>query len=660
MKKIIISAAFLAMVAAFAGTFRRFLKNDATNGGPNLSFSTPFAEYLFADAGTIPALTESGLIALCAVTPSGTAWECRARDGGGAMAVTQGVGTTFASSFTNNLKTMTDLTDVKGPDATGSAVDAIFTGDFTVALAGYPTDRGSGFEAYGQFSGLNGGNPYGTKLRTDTVTLNVNVYQGSHTPTPAVTSNLNGWGVASIRRSTSTVTARVSGTDGTPVVQADTLLQPTGTYYFGSEDSSKDLRGPLAFTAFYNRALSSADLLGLENRFWGIPPGASVTSGNYANDNLDTSGQVDVYYSGAMVNGRGLRTVRDATATNLQSLPLDAGAWVDVGTPTMTANSSNGPFYEWKHLPTCWLMVDDSASVSEGKALTPVSTGNVTANLTFPYTTSAYVLAGTSGTTKDSVTIEMGIDGGSAMLLDGGTNPVCVFTGLTSTPTRVECTVKVSDGGVLYPKITVGAANTDTGSIQVCQGQTNYGPYAGVPALDTSVKGSSAQSLDVSNWPDTSKGGKYEVVFRPVHDANSQWGTTGDTIYLIDVYDVNVNHGVVMLFGYNNPGNALMRTENSDTGSTEFTQAGVVLVPGQLYAVSSEWRARGGGVCSVTWRFNSCTGSVSDCHATTQLATTLVGICPSTPANAKLGNRKDNTFPTDAYIAATRVYGAPQ
>ncbi len=589
----------------------------------------------------------------CRVASNHTSWECVKNDGTSLGTVTQGTSTQYGLAYpaSAGLYSMVDLTNSERPSmATSPTLDAIWASDWTVQLYGYPTDRGSGFEAYGDWSGLNGGTRYGLKLRTDGTTLNGTFYE-STARTASQASNLNGWAFVSARRYAGPHRiVRVSGADGTDVTTSGTQGSPTsGSYYFGAEDdNTKQLFGPLTFVNFYSDDKTAAQLRAMAETFYGLATGAwnTASQGSTGVDQLAVNGTIAVLADspGVVHQTLGLRTTEGTINTNSWAADaLAAGSWTDIGTSTVDSNVSQGPLYTWKYAAEADRINDANAVAFSGRE----STGSA-GNTAGPYTVSCYLAAGDSGLVTTKARLRVDTDG------SGSTN--CDFSDLAATFTRRTCTANVTGSpSFVRGRVLVGNATTDTGSILVSQCQLNKGWFASMPQVTNTAKGNSTFILDASGWPSTALGGKYEVIFTPLWNANTEWSGQVDTIYLVDFYDASSVHTAVMLFGYNSAGNAMQRTQN-DSGQTQFdTNIGSLSV-GQLYAVSLEWRPNGNGTCRVTSRFNTCSGSASACRATDQLAYEAAGQCPKQPVYTRLGDRHDGSSPTDAWISAVRVY----
>lgn len=610
--------------------------------------------YSAGSPGVLPSTTvSSGLVAFCSPNAGGTTWQCLAPDGGSFGTVTQGSGADYQLTPFAGAYAASDITTAKASSVQSTTLDSLFKSDHTVVMAWNATQ--ASHASYQHIFGFNDGTNY-LYTRNDSGNF-ICEWSGSggfKTPTVSSVSPQYGWTVSACKRSGNNHYARVAGSTSAAATGSTITSDVTATtpYYFGDRwpGAGLPLRGALAWVAFYSTALSDANLLSIEKAFWGIPSGWSggLAGKTYCSD--PDGGAVDCFWaSSAIVTGHGVRAVRGTTADNKFAADnLSSSAGTDVGTPTIVAGAAPGPFYNVNRTSECARMLDDDNAVFEGKQGASGYVGNGF------YTGSFYLQKGDAGTTVDKARISLDVTGGG--WIDAGTQHTCDITGLTTATTRATCTSPLFyvDAGspTVKASILVGNATTDTGSIMVCQRQLTSAGWATVPIIDNSARGDTNLTIDPSSWPDVTRGGKYEVVFTPVYNANSDWSSQTDTNYLFDAND-GVNHSVVMLFGYNTAGRALARTQNG-ASYTEFLTNGVTLTPGTPYAVSVEWRPTG-ATCRVTYRFNAC-ASISGCTATTTIGTEVGGYCPSQPTAVSLGNRFDNTVPTDVDIAAVRVY----
>lgn len=638
--------------------FERIDRVDrARGGGAGLAPFQLNTSYVTSAPGVLPSVTiPSGLVAMCSPNTGGTAWQCLSPDGGSFGTVTQGTGADYQLTPFSGAYAAADVTTAKASSVVSTTLDTLWKSDHTVVMAWYATTATSAsFQHVLGFDGT--ANAFYTRNQSGDFVCTWGGAGGVREPTIGSTQPLNGWVISACKRSGNNHYAHINGNTSSAVNGASisSNVAASTPYYFGDRwpGAGLPLRGGLAWVAFYSTALSDANLVAIENAFWGLPFGisGSLASKTYCSD--PDGGAVDCFWSGAsIVTANGVRTLRGNVADNKFAADnLSSSAGTDVGTPTIVAAAAPGPFYNLNRTNECARVLDDAAGAFEGKQ---GASGYVSNGF---YTASFYLQAGDAGTTVSKARIAIDVTGGG--WADAGTQHTCDVTGLTTATTRATCTspVFIGDAGspTVKASILVGNAASDTGSIMVCQRQLNATSFATVPVIDNAARGNTNYSIDPSSWPDVSRGGKYEVVFVPNTNTNTDWANGGqtDTIYLFDAYDSTPTHSVVMLFGYNTPGRTLARTQNN-SDYTEFLNDGVTLVPGTPYAVSMEWRPTG-GTCKVTYRFNSCS-SLSSCYATTLVNTQSGGFCPSQPTSVKLGNRYDNSVPSDVNIFAVRVY----
>lgn len=614
------------------------------------------AGYVATAPGTLPSTTApSGLVAICSPNTAGTAWQCVDANNSAFGSVSQGTGADYQYTPFGAFAA-SDITTPKASSVTSATLDALWKSDHTLVMAWYATTASSAaFQHVFGFDATT--NAFYTRNDSGNYNCTWGGSGGVQIASVGSVQPLNGWTISACKRSGNNHFARVAGTTsaaatGSTITSNNTANTP---YYFGDRQPAGgglSLRGGLAWVAIYNTALSDSTLLSIEKAFWGLPNNVSgsLAAKTYCNDY--DGGSIDCFFNGSsIVTTNGFRTLRGNVVDNKFAADnLAATGGTDVGTPTITAGVTAGPFFNLNRTNECARMVDDDPAAFEGKQ---GANGYVSDGF---YTASFYLQAGDTGTTKTAARIKIDVTGGAWP--DAGVSQICDITGLTSTTTRATCTTPKFIGTVsptVKASILVGNAVSDTGSIMVCERQFNATSFATASAIDNASRGNTDYSIDPSGWPSVSRGGKYEVVFVPNTNTNTDWAGGGqtDTIYLFDAYDNTPDHSVVMIFGYNTAGRSLARTQNG-ANITEFLNDGVTLVPGTPYAVSMEWRPSGSG-CSVKYRFNSCT-SITSCTAGTIVSSTNSGFCPSQPTGVKLGNRYDSSVPSDVNIYSVKVY----
>ena len=607
--------------------------------------------YVTSQPAYPPCTVANSCVMLCTPNAGNTAWQCVDGNGAAFGTVTQGTGSTYrVTQF--GLNTMTDVTSASHPYVVSTSLDSIFSADHTIVFGGYGTTATD--PTFQHIMSMTDGTRT-FYARNEGGSLNC-VWSGAGGVRTASFSSMaqNGWSVASCRQSGTDHYSRINGTDSvTAAGSAITVNMTAGTHFDMGDRSTAGLplRGPMAFVAVYTTA-SSTQLTSIERTFFGSPTSADVlvsyTAATVPNCYDYDGGAAECFTTGApiigqtgmvMSNGRGIRN--QWAADNLA-----AATWTNVSTPTITSNGSAGKFFNVFNANEVDRIEDTSAAAFQGK-----QSGNAFDSNTNYYTAWCNLAQGTTGVTTTKARFIITTNGTPA-------TTTCDITGLTSTIGTYSCRTSSAVTGAtsVTAQILVGNAVTDQGSILVDGCGINYAGWVEPPVLVSSLPGSSSVSVSASSWPAVGGGGKYEVVFTPRYSVVSDWSTTADTLYAMDVNN-GVGHSAFTIFGYTTPGRALARTTDSLGASTDIQVDGIDTVPGQRYAASIEWIGSGTtSGCTTVFRFNQCSGPVSSCFATTALGSSFAAACPDSPTNAKIMNRYDSTVPTDATWEAFRVY----
>ncbi len=432
-------------------------------------------------------------------------------------------------------------------------------------------------------------------------------------------------------------------------------------FYFGTR-SARDLglNGPMSFWALYATKKTDAQVAAIIAKYFGsyttANPGVLLVGNGQplGLDNTATTGNVDMMFPGSnIVNADGLHAASGFTNVWAANALALAGA-TDVGTPTVNANVSSGPFAAWNNAAECDELVTANALALDGKQ----SAASAGTDLTY-YNQSAYLKAGLTGVTKTKATLALVTDG---TFPDGGTAYYCPVTGLTSTAQRFECQTLVS-GSPTFVKgqVLVGNAIPDVGSVQVCQAQTTKSLELQPPVPDNTTIGNVYYTTAaVSAWPASGVTGKVELIHTPGYNPNVTWVDATSAYYVLDATTAaDADHAIALIFGYTVPGrlNAVIRGPAGEVG--DLLVDGISLTPGQRYATAIEWVSQGGGLCKTYVLFDSCgvTPALS-CHASTVVGSDVTGAakCPATVAKLTLANRFNNAFATTTTIDAVRVY----
>ena len=155
------------------------------------------------------------------------------------------------------------------------------------------------------------------------------------------------------------------------------------------------------------------------------------------------------YDSGGVL---GLLVEASRTNVNLQSANLANGIYSNVGTPTVTANTTVSP----DGTTTMATIQDTSAAALEGRSQT------VTVTAGQSYTLSVFVKAGT----LSAVTVSL-----------DGTTATCTSLSAT-TSTRCIVTDASASGAAIVASVTAGTVVSDTGSFKAWGQQVEQGNYA--------------------------------------------------------------------------------------------------------------------------------------------------------------------------------------
>lgn len=586
--------------------------------------------------GTFALPTVESGAALCKVNAAGTEWECVGSTGAAAGSVAQGTGTTYQGTFAGDIKALSDITDAKAPVWTHSGL-SIFAGDFTVIITGFATTASDATYQYwieaGNFAIRNEGTSARARFGTAGLTAD------------NVAATRDNWVIMTARKNGTSHTLRVNGETGTPNVFADDLPTGFGNIGFGS---FLPLRGPMAWAYFVPRHLSDAEVAAIENQWHGAPALSVASASPQCIDNTAISGQVDCFAADAvpLVSATlGLRTVR-AYQNFWSATPLSLASGTDVATPTITADVAAGPFSRMLNgALECDLMVDNNGAAFEGKQGATGGTGEGF------WSADYFLAAGTSGTTRTTARITIDVAGGTG-------STTCDVTGLTSTPTRAHCSTTAGDTPTsVRSSILVGNAAADTGSVVVCHSQMTASAYAEPPTRHGSAIGSSHFNTNIAAAPFNASRGRYEVVFTPLFDTNTQWLSNTDNIRLIDVSETSPGHLAYIIFGYQQAGDmqAVTVGGGGDPAQVNVAAGGLGLDAGQLYAASIEWTGNGSTNCTATVRLNACAGSVAACTATTSLGSGT-GACPIAPDVVYLGERYSEQLNSSANYKEFRVY----
>jgi hypothetical protein len=468
-------------------------------------------------AGGLSACTTAdGCVLDCGVgiaTGNQTIWECV--DGSGAaVAVTAGVGTVFESTGHAATPTAARInSDAQAPQLTSAAAfNSVWSGgDHTLVLIASPTTAVSAnpiLFSHGYFAE--------SGIVAQGSGANFNVFwsgTGVNVSLPVAVSTVGRWSVMTARRSATTYTTRVNGTQATTTI--GTVLATTADpMRFGRyRDVNRDAAGPLARARIYTRALSDVEVTRLEAGWWGATAETRNVSVARASTRWcpDDAGNIRAIADAAgCVNAKGLLVEEARTNYASASLSIDSAAdWTVLATPTITADQASGPFARLNGGPEMDLLVDDDAANQEG--VQARSVGGASAAVA--YTASFYVAPGTSGTERNKASLWIDHNGTSALAkcdwaaLNTGT-PTCTpqtaavcgtaETGLPGGVVRISCTTTITGAPTtVLGQIREGNVAADTGSILVAGGQVEAGGFASSPIV-TATTQQLARAADVA------------------------------------------------------------------------------------------------------------------------------------------------------------------
>lgn len=611
-------------------------------------------EYPSASNARLPAIT-TGCVQcrVGAVTGSATAYECVNDSGTSAGTMTDPGTCVKSASFIPSVKQI-DLTAACAPSIVSATLDTLFAGAHTVTLQGYGRASGapSGFNYY---FAKGAGDGY-FQIVTSSGFLNFTDYTFSNTQVQTTTNLIDGWGtVVETWNGLTTGSPYTLDARGSSLSFANSQAHTPwsgAVYHFGTrDDGSLEQHGPqTSFTVCPGQASLATRQQTIDRAFGIYNADGRVGGGNSQTqsvDNTASTGNIDNLFSGgALVTSAGLLTSVGHTnkwAANALDLSTDS----DVGTPTITANVSSGPFAVQTGGPECDRMTTANAAALDGKQSATLGTAAQAGNA------SAYVKAGSLTTATIQVVV-----------LGGGGSKSCPFTGLTSTARRLECRFVATGAGITSIKVRYlnGINVGDVGTTEVCHRQLTATINLEPAAIDNTLHGNTFYTLapTTDGWPDPVTGGAYEVVHTPLFDPSADWVGTGagqGTYYLFDADIIGVDHTVATIFGYTAPGRMLAVFRDGLGGSSDITIDGVSLTAGTSYVTRQAWRPLGASKCNLYVYHDTC-GSPTTCHATTLIGsdTTGTAVCPGIPNRATLANRGDNTAPGSIVLNAVRVY----
>ncbi len=585
------------MGGAGVGRYRDGRGRIGRGGASTASAIAPFVlarTYSFpsTSADRVPLCTDDAeCVAVCAVgavTGSLSAWECKGHDGL-AYGVVTDPGGTVVDSFIPGVKAR-EITGASAPSLASAALASLLNGSaHTLVIGGMSRLDGSSYEYWFQDTS-------GWFLVREN-SGNVDYYDGINTTHKLSTINVNGYGIFSFRWNGTTGYSATG--DWKPETATETIATARNTitspFFFGTRPSRDlQLSGPAVFYAFYSAAKSDAAVQVITNKFYGVyNSGMSLTGGGgylFSIDNTAVSGNFDVLYAegnvaqalAPSVTAAGLRSIRGHTNTWAAD-PFNLASDTDIGTPTVNANVSSGPFAVSRKAAECDELVASNVAALDGKR------GATAGTAAGPYNVSAILKAGLTGVTRTKAQL--------CGVVAGGTGSACCnITGLTSTAARYSCGIVAVGGSItsVKPEVRVGNATPEVGSIQVCHRQHTAGSVMEPPDLDNVLHGDIYYtSGDPAGWSSPALGAKYEVVHTPLYDPLTQWYGATDAYYLFDVSHSSGSHSVGHVFGYTVAGRFLAIIRGPADEMDDIVVDGIGLTISQPYATSTEWRPTG-------------------------------------------------------------------
>lgn len=560
--------------------------------------------------------------------PDSDSWNCWSPDADGALtvavAVTQGAATGFEATPYVPGPSGTVARYAARIDAAGEAprlttpapFASLWTGDFTLLLSGQQASGAQKMMFSHATANADGVYCYSNTGATFACITN---RAGALDTIPSA----GGFGVDrllfnSLRRSSTTCTARTNGNNGTPTACSSIVAPTTRQMYFGRYESEgvTYVSGPLALTAIFPCALTDTELLRIESQW----AGTIAESRNVPLDRNSTAGWVapDGYYYAVgddmgRVDARGLLVEEQRTNYWLNSSA--AASWVDKGTPVITANTESGPFSRYFGAAEVDTLEDDDAGVHEGK-------DSASAGTTLgAYTASCYLAAGTLTTAE------------LAVLTDGGGSAVCAVSGLSETWQRKTCSGTVT-GSPTYIKgeILIGTNAASVGTIKAAHCQLEPGAFASQPiptGATATARLPDKPLLSTVGFP-TGQGALSLTV-------TPEWSTVAADAVLLDTR--TGTNGIECWVD----SSARLTCSTGDAGGTSYAQsAALTWTPGTAYRIEIRW---GGGTIFVR----------RDSVVVAQNVTGTARMPTAHAANAGICATVSGTSQANGWLSLTRV-----
>jgi hypothetical protein len=315
----------------------------------------------------------------------------------------------------------------------------------------------------------------------------------------------------------------------------------------------------------------------------------------------------------------------------------------------MGAHAYSGPFAVYNGGADMESMNDDSAVAFEGKSCTANCGGTTLGKMTC----SAWLRSDTATTA-------------TLRLTTNGTGSVdCAITGLTSTPTRHECTGTVTGSPTsTICTVLVGDDVTDTGTIGIVAPQCDRQGWATSEKINLTAIGQDRVNIDdaeSTTWPSDADSGEIEVVFRLDNDVPTDDYDNNASFFLYDVpNDTNTDHRIIEWYQQSTTF-LQFRTTEGVSGLNTTTNSQLVLAADTDYVTRARWVAVGGGFVNHYVYLDTCADRET-CAATTLVASSTDGtrvapVSPYGPVN--LGRRFNDIFGMNGHLIRMTVRQGP-
>lgn len=659
---------------------RRFIQpNMSRVGGASSTAWVQSEQLLFAVAPQMPVCTgDAHCVFQCRIKADLSSGACYDNAGAEMTGYTEGVSAQFAPSYIAGVGAWTGINDTANanrvPRINNAAMRALYAGDHTIVLQGYPTTV-VGADQWMFMIPTDGTNSI--QIRRSSGNLQCVEIGSGGSAISSTPLSVDGFSVMSCRRSAGDLIARAMEAEGSAVVSSMAAPASGSTFLVGGSGACCTPQGSaagqwLSFTG-YDEAKSETWLIATNKAAFGASavqsgPGGSagtVATTPIGNEPTD-AGYVFMFVASSYIGSPTIGIHSQLGFTNfVNANPLNVCGGTDVGAPACEANLYSGPFSLWKNTPECDLIIDDDGAAFEGKRSAGIT--GLDGGFGQWVNASAYLMPGDGGTTINKARILITTDG----TVDAGsvTCDVTIGAGRRRYPEGVGCWAWVDNATSITMDVLVGNTAATTGSISACQWQLTSSLFPEAPTINGTARGSTWPELDGGMVPSGGNRGKLEAVFS-LRWSTSQFGAFASRspgAYLYDSYTSGSTHDVLQwLSSVSNEPSAdgliygPSGTGYPDVANNRFDIHPVPMDAGTFYVASYEWVPSGvlvdGGVgCRGTMRLDAC-ADPSTCHATTILGqnTSAAAECPSQSNIIDIGTRQEGSSPTtfDLYSLA--------